>query len=156
MASLDRLLTDAVEAATPASVLVLGLVPEIDAVGVCAARGIPCQTLADNGQLDQLADFCPCDLVLLGDLNGSVDRRSADILLAGLRDLHARRVIVRRSPDGPWTDKDLIAFGFRRLSPAGLEIPVYFGFDIATYKTTPDWLNPRNWANPELFDKYRW
>ncbi|MFP4154550.1 MAG: DUF6231 family protein [Halothiobacillaceae bacterium] len=24
------------------------------------------------------------------------------------------------------------------------------------YKQTPDWLNPRNWANPELWDKYRW
>ncbi|WP_404840873.1 DUF6231 family protein [Alkalilimnicola ehrlichii] len=27
---------------------------------------------------------------------------------------------------------------------------------MATYKTTPDWLNSRNWAHPELFDKFRW
>ncbi|WP_290652932.1 DUF6231 family protein [Aquisalimonas sp.] len=31
-----------------------------------------------------------------------------------------------------------------------------YGFDVGTYKTTPDWLNPRYWANPELWGKYRW
>ena len=29
-------------------------------------------------------------------------------------------------------------------------------FDIADYKTTPDWFGPKNWANPELWDQYRW
>ncbi|MDD3447840.1 MAG: DUF6231 family protein [Gammaproteobacteria bacterium] len=31
-----------------------------------------------------------------------------------------------------------------------------YGFDIATYKVTPDWLNSRYWANPELWDRYWW
>ncbi len=29
-------------------------------------------------------------------------------------------------------------------------------FDIAHYKTIPDWLNSRHWANPDLWGKYRW
>lgn len=35
------------------------------------------------------------------------------------------------------------------------EIALY-QFDIAKYKPTPDWLNPKNWANPQLWDRYRW
>jgi hypothetical protein len=29
-------------------------------------------------------------------------------------------------------------------------------FDVGSYKATPDWLNARHWANPQLWDKYRW
>ena len=31
-----------------------------------------------------------------------------------------------------------------------------FGYDVGTYKTTPDWLNADHWANPELWNKHRW
>ncbi|MGD8939893.1 MAG: DUF6231 family protein [Gammaproteobacteria bacterium] len=31
-----------------------------------------------------------------------------------------------------------------------------YAFDIASYKTTPDWLNNKYWANPELWDKHWW
>jgi hypothetical protein len=29
-------------------------------------------------------------------------------------------------------------------------------FDMGCYKATPDWLNARHWANPQLWDKHRW
>lgn len=29
-------------------------------------------------------------------------------------------------------------------------------FDLSDYKATPDWLNARHWANPQLWDKHRW
>lgn len=29
-------------------------------------------------------------------------------------------------------------------------------YDIASYKTVPDWLNPRHWAHPERWNKTRW
>ena len=31
-----------------------------------------------------------------------------------------------------------------------------WSYDIRTYKSVPDWLNPKFWANPENWDKYRW
>ena len=29
-------------------------------------------------------------------------------------------------------------------------------FSLKTYKKTPDWLSSRNWANPGLWDRFRW
>jgi len=31
-----------------------------------------------------------------------------------------------------------------------------FKYNISDYKTTPDWLNADNWANPEMWGKYWW
>ncbi|MFP4639754.1 MAG: DUF6231 family protein [Guyparkeria sp.] len=72
-------------------------------------------------------------------------------LLASLRDRGNRPVIVylHESVDDRMK---MIALGYKASSP---DDPVY-QFDIHDYKQTPDWLNPRNWANPELWDKYRW
>ena len=85
-----------------------------------------------------------------------------DVLLSRLRDLYARKVLVIVSPDldkGPWRRQALIGLGFTPYGEAtdaeGERLSLY-QFDIATYKTTPDWLSPSNWANPELWDKYRW
>lgn len=35
------------------------------------------------------------------------------------------------------------------------ELSLYL-FQLYAYKSPPDWLNNRYWANPELFDKFRW
>ncbi|MES1925471.1 hypothetical protein T31B1_09108 [Salinisphaera sp. T31B1] len=48
--------------------------------------------------------------------------------------------------------------GFRRVAgsqalPAGWSL---YRYDIHDYKTTPDWLNKRYWANPERWDQERW
>lgn len=32
----------------------------------------------------------------------------------------------------------------------------FLHFDIHQYKETPDWLNAKNWAHPERWDKERW
>lgn len=75
-------------------------------------------------------------------------------LLAALRDRANRRIIVHLGQGrvGDADDRQMVALGYRRLEAA---IPLY-QFDIETYKDTPDWLSPRNWANPELWGKYRW
>ena len=72
-------------------------------------------------------------------------------LLASLRDRGNRPVIVYLGESVDDRMK-MIALGYKASSP---DDPVY-QFDIHDYKQTPDWLNPRNWANPELWDKYRW
>jgi hypothetical protein len=84
------------------------------------------------------------------------DRWSATLaeLLAALRDRANRRIVVHvgEARIGGSVDQHMVSLGYRRLDP---DDGVYL-FDIESYKDTPDWLNPRNWANPELWDKYRW
>ena len=75
-------------------------------------------------------------------------------LLAALRDRANRRILVHvgEARIGETIDQQLVSLGYRRLAA---DEALYL-FDIDTYKDTPDWLNPRNWANPELWGKYRW
>lgn len=84
------------------------------------------------------------------------------ILLSRLRDIYARKVLVIVSSGldrEPWDRHSLVGLGFtpygEAVDAAGERLCLY-QFDIATYKTTPEWLSPDNWANPELWDKYRW
>ena len=76
-------------------------------------------------------------------------------LLATLRDRLNRPVMVHFGeghPIGGSVDQRMVSLGFTRQTAAE---PMYL-FDIETYKQTPDWLNARHWANPELWGKYRW
>jgi hypothetical protein len=98
--------------------------------------------------------------VACGDLG--LGRREAEHALARLRDLYCERVLLL-TPTGPrdlggWPPATLRALGFVRLLQGPEEAGAWglFGFDLYDYKTTPDWLNPRFWANPELWDRYRW
>lgn len=93
----------------------------------------------------------------------TVDQESGGILIARLRDVLVRRLCVVLSDADPavpvaWTDADMTAFGLTRLErvkKANVDYRIY-GFDIASYKSTPDWLNPRHWAHPERWNKDRW
>lgn len=72
-------------------------------------------------------------------------------LLASLRDRGNRPIAVHLEGIEDATSR-MITLGFR-----GTELPEpVFNYDIRDYKHTPDWLNARNWANPELWGKYRW
>ncbi len=98
------------------------------------------------------------DLALLLGRWDRAGRVDAATLLSRLRDVHARRLLASLASDSVFQHGDLIGHGLTSLGhfngPEGdVEL---FEFDIATYKTTPDWLNSKNWANPQLFDKYRW
>lgn len=84
---------------------------------------------------------------------------AAEQALARLRDLYCQRVILLTPTRGPggWNPATLRALGFVRLAAGGGEGAwALFGFDLYDYKSTPDWLNPRFWAHPELWDRYRW
>jgi len=74
---------------------------------------------------------------------------------AALRDRLNRPLIVHLGEAhrvGGSVDQQMVSLGFTRHAA---DVPVYL-FDIETYKRTPDWLNARHWANPELWGKYRW
>jgi hypothetical protein len=82
------------------------------------------------------------------------------ILLSKLRDLSARRVLVVARPgaDAAWSRKAMIAYGYTAYGSGelGADRVLLYQFDIATYKTTPDWLGPKHWAHPERWDQERW
>lgn len=112
----------------------------------------------DRAALDLERQF---DCVLVTDTLEHLPKRAAGILLSRLRDLYARYLLVAvpLGDSGPtqvsrWTERELLAYGLRRLGRYDT-LGVY-AFDIYDYKLTPDWLNSKYWANPEMWDKYWW
>ncbi len=91
------------------------------------------------------------------------DKKTGAALIARLRDVLVRRLCVilpsaARAEATAWTDGELTAFGLTLLGTSKHEVEGQrvYGFDISSYKRTPDWLNPRHWANPERWNKDRW
>lgn len=78
--------------------------------------------------------------------------------LARCRDLLARRVLVLVPATAPDHGNDLRALAFQHHASFQGDEALYevWGYDIRTYKQVPDWLNPKFWANPEMWDKQRW
>lgn len=104
------------------------------------------------------------DFALIAGYLERVDSAEGGAVIARLRDVLARRlcVVVGAGKEGcgesTWSDAELSAFGLTLLSEfeeGGKKARLY-GFDIASYKQTPEWLSPRHWAHPELWDKFRW
>lgn len=84
----------------------------------------------------------------------AVPNRNA--LIAKCRDQLSQRVVLELNLDDAngMTETECLALGFVRC--AMTESNRYYLFDLKTYKPVPDWLNPKFWANPQNWDKYRW
>jgi len=156
----------------PRSVLTLGhtaaryCAPYLAEHPDCRHTEIAIATGADDGALlarldrERHADVA----VIAGGLE-HLDRATANAVIARLRDLHNARLLVLL-PEKPgehdishWDLADLSGLGLRleaRTSNSDGETLLLYGFDIANYKRTPDWLNARHWANPEQWGKHRW
>lgn len=81
-------------------------------------------------------------------LDGLDDRRAAT-LIARIRTYAAPRLLLVASPACALDANAFRALGFSlSQDDTATGIRVHF-YDIATYKTVPDWLNARFWANPE-------
>jgi predicted glycosyltransferase involved in capsule biosynthesis len=46
-----------------------------------------------------------------------------------------------------------ISYGYKYQGKCNNDKVLIFIYDIAEYKDNPDWLNNKNWANPELWEK---
>ncbi|MCP4230831.1 MAG: hypothetical protein GY771_11905 [bacterium] len=57
-----------------------------------------------------------------------------------------------------WQATELFGFGMTLVNRYQENRHAYhlYKYDIATYKKVPEWLNVSRWANPELWNKYRW
>lgn len=105
------------------------------------------------------------DIALVANTFEHLPKAQAGVLISRLRDLCSERLYVLL-PNGEhweghrssWTIVDMLAYGLSaagRYTVAGKPVRLY-RHDLYDYKQTPDWLNAKNWANPELWDKFRW
>ncbi len=155
-----------VEEKAPESILTVG----VDGRALFAPylRGCEGRTLTCLGTRRVLERLEGCGRYGFGLVARALERLPKDegvVLLSRMRDLHTERfcalVPIESSDPGHrsrWQDTELIAYGMTLLAryrKADQSFHLY-GFDIASYKSTPDWLNPRYWAHPELWNKYRW
>ena len=98
-------------------------------------------------------------LILLPDTLSALDTATGQQLLGGLRDRWADEVLIlHRRDDERWGLNDFLALGFRHDPQAETAAPDHavYRTSLYDYKLTPDWLNARFWANPEMWDKARW
>jgi len=84
-------------------------------------------------------------------------------ILSRLRDVLTRQYCVclplgNLTSQHDWQLTDLFSFALNRVAlyqhnnqKIGL-----FKYHINDYKKTPDWLNADNWANPNMWGKFRW
>lgn len=94
-----------------------------------------------------------------------LNKTSAEHLLARLRDIHTKKLLIIvpiskqwKNHTSYWEETDLLALGFilkAKLTVKDKPVHVY-AFDITSYKTTPEWLNSKYWANPDLWNRYWW
>ena len=153
------------ESVRPVSLLLAGGARDYEtivnqATGECQMKGVDLDALCR--QLDELAVF---DVVLLAEVLENLEKHEAATLIGRLRDLHSRHLFMFVRMGQGWSElksywrrNDLLAYGFSlygRYKEDEREYHLY-RFELETYKTTPDWLNSQYWANPELFDKFRW
>jgi hypothetical protein len=115
--------------------------------------------------LEQLDGYGRYDLVFVSHVLESMPKSQAEQLIARLRDLHSERLIIVLpiGKDWPghashWQQTDMLGLGFSWVAKFQYKqhLVHIYAFDIASYKTTPEWLNSKYWANPEMFDKYWW
>lgn len=91
----------------------------------------------------------PCALALGIDALNGLDEPRAHHLISRARLYVAPRLLIA-APPGCALDADAFrALGFMlSATDTAANVSVYY-YDLATYKTVPDWLNPRFWAHPE-------
>lgn len=119
----------------------------------------PESALASLPQMDKRSE-----LAIVHDTLEQLPKTEGMQLIARLRDLNAAQLLISidlntETPDlERWQAADLYALGLKlrdRKCEKDADLAL-FEFNLRSYKSTPDWLNARFWANPELWGKHRW
>lgn len=94
----------------------------------------------------------PCSLAVGIDALDGRDAADAAQWIARVRLYAAPRLLLAASRACPLDDDAFRALGFSlSLTDPAARVRVY-EYDLATYKTVPDWLNARFWAHPERWE----
>jgi len=146
----DGLLSTYLLSESPGSIVLIGS-QQIDMAwpdGTELPPVLHCEALADCSSIKPVAP-----VVAILQLDNQI--QSLDETLGHAVRLFPGQLLVRldavTSPD-----QTFFAFGFRRLnvvnSGSRSKRTRWFEYRLSTYKSSPDWLNTRFWANPERFE----
>lgn len=91
----------------------------------------------------------PSALALGVDALNGLDARQAEQLIARARLYLAPRILLTARADCALDADGFRALGFTLAATDAAENVRIHYYDLDTYKTVPDWLNARFWANPE-------
>lgn len=154
--ALSSLLAPFVHHFKPKSILTAG-----DTAAMCLQidNDTKLQHLTTPFNQQQLQTLAPVDLAVISHLTESLDKAMAQQWLGMIKNRYAPHVLLISHPDiaknQGWMFTDYLAMGFRHIGGTedGLQI---FSYAIENYQPKRDWLNSRFWANPDMYDKYRW
>ncbi len=120
--------------------------------------------------IDKITKVARHDVAIVLDAFEHLTKQSGFQLLSRLRDLLAHQYCIALPIDSQinpqnqstWQLTDLFSFALERVAIYGACDEInqqqigLFKYNINDYKKTPDWLNSDNWANPKMWEKYRW
>ncbi|MDH3713469.1 MAG: DUF6231 family protein [Gammaproteobacteria bacterium] len=159
-------LADIVGTKAPESVVFIGPVANA-AADTYRARHADAviSTYEGADSLEQIQGMPRVDLAVVAHALEMMEKRRAQNLLAALRDLYSKCLVVavRLGDNWPglishWQDNELLGFGMQQVARHEQDERFIglFEFNIQDYKVSPDWLSAQHWAHPELWDIYRW
>lgn len=142
--------------------------PDAVSIRTCLAneeQGSDVECLEPGALTTTVGQLPMYDVVVLVGVIEQVDKQAGERLIASLRDLHARHLFILvpigsqwSGQTSHWRQSDLLALGLSVHKTYQVQHGMlqWYRFELDSYKATPDWLNSKHWANPELFGKYRW
>jgi len=130
---------------------------EIQPASVCAldeaARQLACSALpATPVRMHDAQADTPCALALGVDALNGLDVQRAQQLISRTRLYLAPRMLLVMRPEGALDEAMFRALGFKLYATDTTDGTRIHEYDLDTYKTVPDWLNARFWANPERWE----
>ena len=158
---LDKVLIEQLKTQCPTDVLLIAPQVSPGLQNYLSDRAQTQLTHIEFHSLEQsVASLGRFEFVIVADTLDKLDKVNAELLIARLRDLHAKLLWVE-VPENQldcYSNDDAIAQGMRMVSPGGFGSgePQWYEFSLQFYKPVPQWLNAANWANPDQWDKSRW
>jgi len=125
-------------------------------------------TTLQSSEIDQLESLTTrFDVGIALSLFEGLSKSQGQRILCKLRDQLTSQYCIGLTLDtggnyDNWQLNDLFAFALDRVASYPVESDnqsIQYGlfkYNIMDYKKTPNWLNTDNWANPKLWNKYRW
>ena len=94
----------------------------------------------------------PCALALGVDALTGLDAQQVRHLISQVRLYTAPRILIAAQPGCALDEAGFRALGFTlSMTDPAEDVRLYY-YDLDTYKTVPDWLNARFWANPDRWE----
>ena len=130
---------------------------ELNPASICALDASACQLAVSVLPTTpvSLPDQRPnssCALALGVDVLNELSGTQSRLLINQTRLYAAPRILLAAQSGCALDEEAFRALGFMLSATDPVENIRIFYYDLDTYKTVPDWLNSRHWANPERWE----